>query len=93
MATKELASKTRSLVGELWAGWCPLDGSEMCANEQDYYECPTCHLQIQSAAGGPNVLPNKGKGQFRLRGDRRRISAVDELPGLGAWSIKHDGRV
>ncbi len=91
-ATKEWPPDTKSLVGVGWAGWCPIDGSEMYANLQDYYECPSCRLQIRAAAGGPDVMPLKGMGQFRLRG-RDRISAVDELPGSGGWLIKHDGRV
>ena len=90
--TKEWPPDTKSLVGAGWAGWCPIDGAEMYANLQDYYECPSCRLQIHAISGGPNIMPLKGMGQFRLRGGDR-ISAVDELPGSGGWPIKHDGRV
>jgi hypothetical protein len=91
-AATEWPTNTKSLVGEGWAGWCPLDGHEMYANLQDYWECPACRLQIHSIAGGPNIMPLKGLSQFRLRG-RDLIVAVDELPGCGGWTIKHDGRV
>lgn len=90
-ATKKWPPGTKSLVGAPWAGWCPVDNEEMYVNLQDLFECPACRLQI-CTAGGPNIVPFKGMGQFRLRGNLR-ISAVDELPGHGGWFIKHDGRV
>ena len=91
-AAKVSAPVVQSLVGTWWAGECPIHNAEMRLNNPDLYECPTCHLQIRAHGGGPDVMSEKGSGQYRERGGLY-ISAVDELPGVGAWKIAHDFRV
>lgn len=91
-AAKTSAPDVKSLDGTWWAGECPIHNAEMRLNNSDLYECPNCHLQIRAHGGGPDVMSEKGSGQYRERGGLY-ISAVDELPGVGAWKIAHDFRV
>lgn len=92
--TRSWPPDTKSLVGEYWAGLCPIDNSEMYCNFADYWECPICRLQIRAHSGGPDIMPLKGLGQFKVTGPyQERINAEDSLPGCGAWRIQHDSRV
>lgn len=99
LATQEWPVKTKSLVGQYWSGDCPLNHGEMYLNVSDRFECPTCRIQI-GTDGRAHVLRLKGLGKFKIKEKREfdmihrdRISAVDELPGVGSFEIKEDHRV
>lgn len=99
LATQEWPVRTKSLVGQYWSGDCPLGHGEMYLNTSDRFECPKCRIQI-GTDGRAHVLHLKGLGKFKIKEKREfdmvhrdRISAVDELPGIGAFEIKEDHRV
>lgn len=98
VATQEWPAGTSSLVGEYWSGDCPYSHSEMFLNTSDRFECPTCRIQI-GTDGRAHVLRLKGLGEFKTKErnfdsmHKDRISAVDVLPGVGAFEIKEDHRV
>ena len=89
-ADQDWPKETISFVGEFFAGWCPGCRAEMHSNIHDLYECTSCRMQIRVGRGA-HIMPKKGMGDFRTR-DGKRISAVDELPGIGGLDITEDLR-
>ena len=75
-----MANILRSLVGEFWGGFCPScpEPVDMKLNTLDQWECPRCHLEIDSH-GSVVVLPTRGVGSY-MRSHGSPVSANHVIP-------------
>jgi len=84
-----------SLIGEFWGGYCPecnTPDSEMCLNRDANWECPKCHLVIQSneIVETVDILAGTGKGKFVQR--HHSHVSVSQSSVVCEGRIRHDYR-
>ena len=91
-ADRAWPKNTKSLIGRAFTGACPsCSGSDMKTVDGDFYECPSCRMQIQLAEGGACIREQKGLADFKDYGGKIETSASANLNG---WvEIVHDFRV